>query len=778
VAANDSSDIPPDPTLKNPSQPPDIGKNGENLPEELQQTLLDLLKRFEDQNRYARFEEIRLLERRHQFFKGNQNIFWDAVDKRWKPISSTGGVNLRIEENEELTRYDFVTNIYGANCLIDMATMCQNPPSFSYFPKDPTQDKDLATARAAKQVAEFIADNNRLDLKQVDMAWLWYNDGGCASFTRWEENGQKYGFTQVPITQPAPGKLTPDTSNCPTCGNSQEVQEGAPPPSSCPNCGSQLGPADVQPGQVGMVPKVVGVNQQANGQERINYISFLEVERPFWASSQDEFHWLKWETEVPRAKLRALYPLYESKIDIIDSGQSDYAGQGGRFTRLSLSSTSYGRILSQGTEESLVTLKRVWLRPYAFYELEDKGKRQQFLDLFPNGCYFACTTEQYLEGRDENLDECWVVGHAMPGDGQVRQSLGEWMVDVQRRINAEENIQTETYERGIPSRFMDADVFDLDAYQKSGSLPGVTLAATPKPGQSVGDAVYDTAPGAVSPQMIAHGEAMRGEISQFLTANQPGIFGGSTGSNRTARGISIVKDAALGVKALLKIPMNDFHARTMQNAIKCFQKNRSGDTATLVEGRDGQLDQKIISLDELSGNILVRSEVNASYPMSVSQKRDLVTQIMNNPQMAQELGLMTPGGVVVLRDLLGITDFEPPDYNARTKQARETRLMLEGTAVPVDPIMDDHTAHISEIQDWWESNEGQEALITNQQGIQLVKQHMLDHLNAKNEQAVQAGNTMMNQPGAAPAQGQDQGQGQQQQGAPGPAAPPQGPPVQ
>src|SRR4029077_7276610 len=100
-----------------------------------------------------------------------------------------------------------------------------------------------------------------LDLKQVDLAWYYYNDAGAASYTYWEVDGQKYGFHDEPIMQSVPAKLTPDTANCPACGNMQEVQDAVSPPESCPDCQAPLGPENIQQGMMGIVPQQTGTNK-------------------------------------------------------------------------------------------------------------------------------------------------------------------------------------------------------------------------------------------------------------------------------------------------------------------------------------------------------------------------------------------------------------------------------------------------------------------------------------------------------------------------------------
>lgn len=712
--------------------------------------LLLLRDKAEAQNRTARLEEVKEIQQNHEFFKGNQNIFWNAQQNRWLPISSNGASSLPSDTEEE-ARYDFVTNIYGPNCMIDAATLTANPPSLEFMPKDPQRDSDIATAKAAEDCAEYIADNNKLELKAIDLAFLMFNDGGASSYTRFEIDAKKYGTTQQPRMAQMPAKITPDALRCAKCGFEHPLPEGWQEhiqeiPDACPQCGAPLGPQNVQPGPMGMVPKVVGVDEIPNGQVVISYYSYLEVERPFSAKSQDEFGWIRFDSEVPKPKLKAMFPEVAEKIA---TTSGDATSSASRMARIALASTSYGRN-AQEASANLVTFSRLWFRPWQFYELDDMGLTKQLLQLFPDGCYVAFAGTTYCDSRNEDMDDVWQVMHAMPGDGQIRQSLGRWFRDVQRRFNTEQNIMTETFERGISSRFMDPDSVDIDAYQDGGSLPGSTMAAKAPPGGSISDVVFDTQPVQASDQMTRHSEELMGNISQFVTSNHPEVFGGDTGSNDTASGIKTIKDSAMGVKALYKIPMNEFYAKTMMNAIKCLQKNQKQDIVIAIQGADGEFDSKIIKLDQIKGNITVRTDVNASYPMSVSAQREMVAGMLANPSL--EPLLLSPKNADALKLLLGAKMLRFPNEEARQRQNRALRAMCDGVAVPVNPLLDDHDTAVMVNKEWWSSEDGQRiAMQGNQNAVELVMQNTIAHLTAKMaQQAPPPGAGPVPPPGAGP----------------------------
>jgi hypothetical protein len=703
----------------------DDGKGNHDLPEDIKGALGDLILKYEAVNRQARVEEIRKVQRQREFEKGNQNIYWSDADKKWKTISGINGVISQRKDNEELQRFDYVTNIYRPNCHIFIAVMTQNPPHVVFGPRDAASPEDVATSKAAVDVSEFIGDNNHLDVRQAEVARFYWNDGVCASYTYYDQNGETYGYREEPIIDQVEGKITPDSMKCASCGWQQDLPDNWTPdqvPQNCPQCQQPLTADNVNQGTTGMVPKVTGTNQVPLGMERIEYVGALELVRPYYSQTLEECPFITWEVEVPKARLKYLYPHAADKILAGSAGPTE-AGPNAtaRMARLALRATSYGRVSPEGSTQ-LVTYRRTWFRPWSFYELDDKKMVEKLLQIFPEGCYVAFAGDQYCESYNEDLDDFWALSHSAPGDGQMRESVGGPLVDVQLRINTEENIQTETYERGIPSQFVNAEALDLDAYIAAGALPGLHVPVTPRPGQSVADTIYDSQPAPVSEQMTVHSRDLRGEVAQFITGNVPPLFGGGTGANDTASGIAMVKDSAYGRIALYKRQMNEFYAQTMLNAIECFRRNRKQDVTYSIIGAGGQLDSKFIKLEDLRGNLNVRTEANEAYPISFNQQREQVSGLASSQNPAFQALVSAPVNASQVKRFLGLGMLKIPGEDARIKKMREIQLMLTGVPVQINPVMDDLGIGLQTLKDWWASDDGQKATIENPNGAQLVLQ--------------------------------------------------------
>ena len=121
--------------------------------------------------------------------------------------------------------------------------------------------------------------------------------------------------------------------------------------------------------------------------------------------------------EVHRAKLKAGYPHAADKIQMggPQSARRSVRARVARGNVAGLADDASGR-----RAVNLITFSRTWLRPWAFYAIEDKSVRDELLALFPDGCYVAFAGDTYCESRNETMDDHWRVMHALPGDGQNR----------------------------------------------------------------------------------------------------------------------------------------------------------------------------------------------------------------------------------------------------------------------------------------------------------------------------------------------------------------------
>jgi hypothetical protein len=794
-----------------------LGPNNERL-EELRPDLVNALRELEVEYRQegivARRHEIRKIRQARLFWQGLQYAWWNPQDMTWNlPYES------KLYDDSaaaEMPRYQFVTNLYQAFGLSFISVLSQDVPATRFYPQSAQSISDITTAQAASRVSELVEQNNRVQHLLTGVAFYLWTDGKIGGYVRYVADSHRFGSHDEPVIEEHYVPLGDDAYVCPGCGQEQAVGaeaggkeasgkeagstldagssgEGATsegispigvasdgddspvtshqspitshqsptllPPVLCRNCGASLGPEHFKPAPRVAIPLVTGVRRVANGQEVISVVGGLELNTPVWANEMHEFPYLQWSMEVHRAKLKASYPHAADKIQMGGPQSADevYA----RATRVAVSQgmpvTHPGDALF-----NLITFSRTWIRPWAFYSIEDKSTRDALLALFPDGCYVAFAGDTYCESRNESMDDRWRVMHALPGDGQNRPSVGDSLVQIQERYNTLSNIQAETYEYGIPPIYADPQVLDFDALANQTAEPAAHYPARARAGQPLAAGFFQPAPAQVPPDLVRHQQDLMGPVAQFLTGLFPAVFGGEMESQKTASGYAMARDQALGRLGLVWRRLKTFYADVMLLSVDCFRKNRPEDAEIPILGPGGEFESQWIHLADLKGNIQAYPESDETFPRLKSQQRAVVQQLMASSDPLIQQALADPSNIGFVKGVLGLSDLVVPGEDSRNKQLREIDLLLRSgpvvvpshvgarhavslqsddsrdgevgatlvPSVPVDLLFDNHAVELEECRRWANSDAGQVARIENPAGFANVKAHAEAHLRA------------------------------------------------
>jgi len=802
----------------------DLGANNERLEDlkpKLVHALRELVRQYREEGVVARRHEIRRIRQARLFWQGLQYAWWNPNDMNWHlPFEQRFSDDRALEE---MPRYQFVTNFYQGFGLSFIAVLSQDVPSVRFYPQSAQSLEDISAARAASDVAALIEQNNHIEHLLTSIGYFLWTDGKLGAYVRYVADGQRFGFHEENVLEALEIPLGEDVYVCPQCGKETAVARdsrpvtredngsgdaaeffrtehgtrdtdhaddaGTPEP-RCANCGAALTDANLRRAERVTVPRIAGTRRMPNGQEVISIAGGLELNTPVWANEMHEYPYLQWQAEVHRAKLKAAYPHAADKIETSPSqGAEDvYA----RVSRLSveqgLPSIHPGDALM-----NLITFDRTWLRPWAFYSIEDAEVRAELLALFPDGCYVAFAGEAYCESRNESMDDHWRVLHALPGDGQNRPSIGDSLVQVQERYNVLSNMQAETYECGIPPIYADPQVLDFDALANQVAEPAAHFPARARPGQPLAAGFFQPAPAQVPPDMLRHQQDLIGPVAQFLTGLFPAVFGGNMEDVKTASGYALARDQALGRLGLVWRRMKQFYADVLLLSVDAFRKNRPNDAEIPLLGPDGVFDSHVIRVADLKGNICVHPEADETFPRLKSQQRGVLQQMfgINDPMIQR--ALTEPANLGYIKNVLGLTELVIPGEESRNKQLREIQQLLAtapivismsalGTAhvapasvppnsdssvdaaprqqlagatvpqagedfhespvtsheslplvlpsVPVDQLLDDHAVEFEECKRWANSEAGQAARMTNPAGFANVRAHAEAHLRA------------------------------------------------
>ncbi len=805
-----------------------LGANNERLEElrpDLVNALRELVVEYRQEGMVARRHEIRRIRQARLFWQGLQYAWWNPQDMTWHlPYES------KMYDDSaaaEMPRYQFVTNLYQAFGLSFISILSQDVPATRFYPQSAQSIGDISAARAASQVCDLVEQNNRVQHLLTGVAFYLWTDGKIGGYVRYVADSARFGSHDEPAIEEHFVALGDDAYVCPECGAEQvpvtqasarggsgggnesgtaenvtyddgqlggaggespqtEVfatgggSAGMLPPVICRACGAALGPEHFKPAARVAVPLITGVRRVANGQEVISVVGGLELNTPVWANEMHEYPYLQWSMEVHRAKLKASYPHAADKIQMGGPQTADevYA----RSTRVAI---SQGLPLTQPGDAlfNLITFSRTWIRPWAFYSIEDKSVREALLALFPDGCYVAYAGDTYCESRNETMDDRWRVMHALPGDGQNRPSVGDSLVQIQERYNTLSNIQAETYEYGIPPIYADPQVLDFDALSNQTAEPAAHYPARARPGQPLAAGFFQPAPAQVPPDLVRHQQELMGPVSQFLTGLFPAVFGGEMESQKTATGYGMARDQALGRLGLVWRRLKTFYADVMLLSVDCFRKNRPEDAEIPILGPGGEFESRWIRLADLKGNIQAHPESDETFPRMKSQQRAVVQQLMASSDPMIQQALADPTNVGFVKGLLGLSDLVVPGEDSRNKQLREIDMLLAGApivgtpvaqnsvrgssdgekvtanscdsvtapdsdgsvgqmephrlksvppepSVPVDLLFDNHVVELEECRRWANSDAGQIARMENPVGFANVRAHAELHLRA------------------------------------------------
>jgi hypothetical protein len=705
TARPDASIVPVEGATSTQSASP-FGANNEQLPERLQSALRRIVQQFSTESESTRRQEIRRIKQAHQFWRGLQYLWWSERDQNWHlPFEQKLADGSSIED---LPRYEFVTNIYQAFGLSIVSVLSQDVPRVRFFPASAQAEEDVSAAKAATEVAQLVERNNRIGNLIVDEAFNLWTDGKVGAYVRFVVDGQRFGFHPETEIAAREVKIGDDVYVCPDCG--ADVECGGLPPLSgdgarsgaigeaslaqetagassrtphdtettCPQCGALLTEENFVAAETVTVPSAETRLRVPNGQEVITIVGGLELKTPPWAGEMHEYPYLQWNMEVHQARLRAAYPHAADKIGSpVATGSQEYE-------RLARLAQSQGGPLTEGGDFNinLITFQRTWLRPWAFFALDDKSLRDELLHLFPDGAYVAFAGDAYCESRNENMDDHWRVLHALPGDGSSgRPALGDALISVQERFNTLSNLQIETYEYGIPPIYADSEVLDFDALQNQTAEPGAHYPARSKPGQSLAAGFFQPAPAEVPPDLAEHAANLMGPVAQFLTGAFPALFGGAMANNDTAAGYAMARDQAMGRIGLVWRRMKFFHADVMLLAVDCFRRNRPNDVEVTLLGAGAAFESKWIRLADLKGNLFSYPETDEQYPTLWSQQRAVLLQLLGSPDPEMQAVLSHPENLALVKRLIGLEELVIPDEESRTKQYREIAQLV--AEVPV-----------------------------------------------------------------------------------------------
>src|ERR1700744_6317947 len=407
--------------------------------------------------------------------------------------------------------YDYTQNIYRGSCRKLEAVLGPRIPNAVAAPNDPSDDADIAAARAANNAAMYIRDHSELQVQILWMVFSLFNFGTSFWSIEWVVDGSKYGYKPVDQIDTEQMDLPQD-----------EQPEGALP----------------QPPTSVSVPKELPPLQIPKGALEIEVTDGTEVSVPLdvdGLKGVSGCYWIRRERERHKSHFLSKYNGKNDTVnlrELLKSGGSDEDGladtsaaqQYGESVRSAMASPI--GVVRPRRENRWTEIYDDWT-PQMYECLDDQKLRDMMHENFPQGVRITSVKGKIVDLEDRKIDSYWQECHPEPTKRIMCEPLGEDWIITQDILNNLLNQSNETIERSNEPGFADPTRVDLDAYQRCRSSPLDLIPAPRPPGGSLADLIYRPAPPQYSEQIPAFRtqvEQTSPEVSGLLESS----WGGET----------------------------------------------------------------------------------------------------------------------------------------------------------------------------------------------------------------------------------------------------------
>jgi hypothetical protein len=567
------------------------------------------------------------------------------------------------------TIYD--TNIYGSKADIIVAALSREVPKVEFFPANPEYGPDIVAAEEADKFKDIWARNNNLHALLVDCARIFWNEDRVLAWTRYELNGQLYGFEGDGEAEPVVPEdiLNPPEGQSTGQEGEEEVQEQLDSPTE-----GEQNEEDVNQ-EVPAEPQ-----KKPRGREVTNLFGKLDHKVPIAVDSIKDMQFIQLYQDLDVAIAKAYAPWIAEKIHPGSDGNSEVELD--RIARENVRQAVLGAYVTGDSLQRHTVVKHSWFRPSFFMdEKVSDAVRAELLENFPNGALLVKVGANYAFSRNESMDAHLAIAHPFSGKGQNRRSLGNSMISIQKRINDWVDLQDDFFKRTVPKKWMNAEAFDMEAIKGQTNVPGSTGGFQPQPGLTTADQYIMVEP-TPQPQnsLATFIQWFITTLSEEITGALPSLFGAATGENTVGNAV-IQMDQALQRIGCPWNNIQDLFAECARQAVGCAADCREGQRVSqTVPGRG------LVSVNtaNLSGNVLCFPEANPAFPESWNQREAKLIKMMGdsaaNPALAQ--WLFSPANLPILQDGIRMKAFKVPGASSITKQKAEFEVLLRSGPMP------------------------------------------------------------------------------------------------
>lgn len=708
----------------------------------------------------VRERQIRQYRHLKLLWDGFSRTWWSETAHDWRVYDQQAS-----EGGSDQSFYDKPINVFRAYLETIIAALSILVPPIKCYPDDADNPLDLLTAKAGDKIAQLIYRHNNANLLWLNSLFIYCTEGMVACYTYAKED-KAYGTYDTNEYDEV--EEIHETQSCPVCGEkfsdeivSDEFQPETPDVQMCPACEEMIEPEVNR--ESFTVTRLIGTTRNPKSRIHQEVYGGLYVKVPNYAKRQSDCPYLFYSYETHFALARERFPEIRSKIQPNEGSSHDPYERWGR------QNPAYQGEFPQNN----VTIRNCWLRPSAFEAL-DENEAKHLKKKFPSGVRVAMVNDNLAEYENESLDDSWTLTHNPLSDFLTFDPLGLLLVSVQEITNDIVSLTQQTIEHGIPQTFADENVLDFKAYSQMETTPGAIYPAKARTGKSIGEGFYEVKTATLSQEVLPFLQQVQG-MGQLVVGALPSLFGGDIQGSKTASQYSMSRAQALQRLQNTWKMFTSWWKEIYGKAIPAYIKEVKDDERFVNVDDSGNFINVFIRKAELEGKIgNVELEANENLPVTWSQRKDVIMQLMeaNNPQILQMLA--SPENLQLIYEAIGLTDFSIPGLESRTKQYEEIKALLNSEPIEIPPTeeeiqigasvgqevapiekpsvaveeFDNHAVELEICIKWINSEAGQQAKADNPAGYMNTVLHAREHKTAMMEELMQ--NAAMASQGQAP----------------------------
>ena len=686
---------------------------------EIQNALMSILRDCEMEDDYTRQTVLKEAKQNELYWHGFQYIFWDESLHDYRIPTQTLLEDVSTREDTKYI-YDYVVNIFKAHGLSIIAALSAEIPNVAMSPEDADNPDDVRAAKRAEILGKIICKKNKSKLVFFQALFTLFTNQFCAAYNCYERD-KEFGTIKIPKYKMEKVQTTPDTYTCKDCGWKTETNF-----QKCEECSGELAKEE---GQFEDLKIPDGFEEGELGEEHIKIRGSLNVKLPVYAADQKACGYLIEYSDQHYAYLRSIYKDVD-RNKIKRGATDDYE----RIAR----SFSIGRVYSDTYLQNLLTLKRIWIRPWMFDTQEEDVAALLYKE-FPDGVRLDAIEDSFAAAEKEKLDDHWTITKGDPSRSIHGDPICKSIVPMQDLENNVMNLLIESLEHSIPSTFADPDILDFDLYSKQEVSPGAVYPSkAPINSLKRMDDYFFTLKASSVPAEGVTFDKIIGDKSQFLSGSFPSIFGGP--QQEGSKTLGEYQESRNFALQRLSIPYQYLYfwwADVVYKAIKEHVKNMIDDETYVQKESSGRFENVTFLKEDFQNGKFstLIPESSIELPVSYSQKKSLIREMIasNNEYLIQFLFSSENRNATM--KFLGIEEFSDLDANQTSKQLREITQLLNSeplneniSSVPVEPEIDDNLIHVRVIRTFASSDVGQQYKVLNPVGYKNMLLHAREHL--------------------------------------------------